>query len=170
PPPHPPPPRVLPPSPRPPGPAQPPSPPPVLAAATMPVGPRYGCASVWAAGPGHKEEDEGRPPPSGALVRESRRRRIHLLPHHQTSRRLPASPPIPNPKPPPHPMVWGLPPPGKAIGLTLRRWRDLIVVFAEASAAVGKVTTASTDRVGVSDVFWPSAGDSQTLIVFSEAW
>lgn len=64
---------------------------------------------------------------------------------------------------------------GNAIGSSgrrIRRRKDLRVVVAEASAAAAaaKVTPASPGGVSISDVLWPSAGESQTPLSSCHGW
>jgi hypothetical protein len=55
---------------------------------------------------------------------------------------------------------------GNAISFSRRRRKDLRVVAEAAAAGPTKVTPASSGGVSISDVLWPSAGESQTSIFF----
>lgn len=50
-----------------------------------------------------------------------------------------------------------------AISFSRRRRRDLRVAAEAATAGTAKVTPASSGGVSISDVLWPSAGESQKL-------
>lgn len=57
-----------------------------------------------------------------------------------------------------------------AISLSGRSRRQDLCIVAEASAAAANVTPSTPRGISVSDVLWPSAGESQALMFFSIRW